>query len=153
MYDKILVHVDRKSTFESYLPFLDRVLRRGIAKQAVLTTVVKPCEPTLFGYVLDPDDVARTDARNIADAEAFMERMAEKFEGEGVAVQTRILVGDPADEFRRFASQGAFDLVVIAPTGRRYLLTGKPRPFRRALHDVAKPVMILQALPAPARAA
>lgn len=148
MYDRILVHIDRKNAFETYLPFLESVLRRGIAKATVLTTAVKPCEPTLFGYVLDPADVARTDADNLAEAKEFLQRIAKKFESEGIPLQTDILVGDPNEAFRAYATRGKFDLVVIAPTGRRYLLTGKPRAFRRALRQLRKPVMILQAMTA-----
>ncbi len=153
MYDRILIHVDRKKGFERYLPFLRGVLRKESARETVLTTVVKPCDPPLFGYVLDPADVAASDAHNLTEADAFLGRIAKSLEAEGLTAHTKVLVGDPAEAFRGFAASGGFDLVVIAPTGRRYLLTGKPKPFRRALRAMARPVMILPALPAPAPAA
>ena len=149
MYDRILVHVDHKQAFERYLPFLESVLRRNIAKEVVLTTAVKPTEPTLFGYVLDPADIARSDAYYFAQAEELLRRIVARFAAAGIPIQTEILVGEPTEAFRTYAAQGGFDLVVIAPTGRRYLLTGKPKAFRRALRAVAKPILILQALPSP----
>ena len=147
MYDRILVHVDHKQAFERYLPCLESVLRRNIAKEVVLTTAVKPTEPTLFGYVLDPADIARSDAYYFAQAEELLRRIVARFAAAGIPIQTEILVGEPTEAFRMYAAQGGFDLVVIAPTGRRYLLTGKPKAFRRALRAVAKPILILQALP------
>jgi nucleotide-binding universal stress UspA family protein len=148
MYDRILIHIDRRNAFETYVPYLEGVLRRKIAKEAVLTTVVKPCEPTLFGYVLDPEDVASTDATNLADAREFLQSLATRLQEEGIPLKTDALLGDPVEAFRTYVAQRTFDLVVIAPTGRRYLLTGKPRAFRRALRQVSKPIMVLQALPA-----
>jgi nucleotide-binding universal stress UspA family protein len=147
MYDKVLVHVDRKRAFEAYVPFLEKLLRRDLAKQVVLTTIVRPCEPTLFGYVLDPDVVAGIDAHNLTEASEFVQRVAQRFASDGIRIETKVLVGDPTETFRDFASAGDFDLVVIAPTGKRYLLTGKPRAFRRSLREVHKPIMILPATP------
>jgi nucleotide-binding universal stress UspA family protein len=150
VYDRVLIHVDRKNGFETYLPFLRAALRKQPAREAVLTTVVKPCEPTLYGYVLDSADVAASDAHSLTEADEFLGRIAKSLGTDGAQVQTKVLVGDPVEAFRDYAATGGFDLVVIAPTGRRYLLTGKPKAFRRALRAVARPVMILQALPAPA---
>ena len=147
MYDRILIHVDRRNAFETYLPFLEGVLRQHITREVVLTTAIKPAEPTLYGYVFDPADVAQVDAHNLAEASGFLQSIATKLAADGVKVQTEVLVGDPAEAFRSYAARGAFDLVVIAPTGKRYLLTGKPRSFRRALHGVGKPVMILPPTP------
>ena len=145
MYDRILIHVDRRNTFETYVPYLKGVLRRHIAREAVLTTAIKPAEPTLFGYVFDPADVARVDAHTLDEAQGFLRQIADQLGGEGVVVRTQVLVGDPVEAFESYAAEGAFDLVLIAPTGRRYLLTGKPRRFRRALYGVGKPIMILPA--------
>jgi nucleotide-binding universal stress UspA family protein len=147
MYDKVLIHVDRKNAFERYLPFLESVLQRKIAKEAVLTTVVAPCEPTLYGYVLDAEVVASINAWNHSEAKSFLEQIAKRLEAEGMAIEPHVLVGDPNEAFRTYATQGGFDLVVIAPTGRRYLLTGKSRAFRRTLRQLRRPVMILQAMP------
>jgi nucleotide-binding universal stress UspA family protein len=150
MYARILIHVDRASAFETYVPFLRDVLRRNITREAVVTTAVEPCAPTLYGYVLDPAVVAATDAANLAEAKGLLSRIANELDTAGARLSTEVLMGDPVETFRAYAARGAFDLVVIAPTGGRYLLTGKPRAFRRALRRVAKPVMILQAIPAPA---
>jgi nucleotide-binding universal stress UspA family protein len=150
VYDRILIHVDRRNAFATYLPFLEGVLRRHITREVVLTTAVKPAEPTLFGYVFAPGDVAQVDAHNLAEAGDFLRRIATKLAPEGVKVRAEVLVGEPAEAFRDYAARGDFDLVVIAPTGRRYLLSGKPRNFRRALRDVRKPVMILPETPLPA---
>ena len=147
MYDRILIHVDGRNAFETYVPYLKGVLRRHIAREAVLTTAVKPAEPTLFGHVFDPADVARVDAHNLDEAHQFLRSIADQLAGEGVAVRVEVLVGDPVEAFRDYAAKGAFDLVLIAPTGKRYLLTGKPRRFRRALYGVGKPIMILPAAP------
>jgi nucleotide-binding universal stress UspA family protein len=147
VHERILIHVDRRNAFETYLPFLERVLRQHLAQEAVLTTAIKPAAPTLYGYVFDPADVARVDAHNLAEAGDFLRSIAARLEATGVKVTTEVLVGEPAEAFRDYAAAGDFDLVVIAPTGRRYLLTGKPRRFRRALHEVGKPVMILPPAP------
>ena len=147
MYDRILIHVDRRNAFQTYVPYLKGVLRQHIAREAVLTTAVTPAAPTLFGYVFDAADVAPVDAHNLDEAYRFLRNIADQLAGEGVQLRTEVLVGDPAEAFRSYAARGAFDLVLIAPTGRRYLLTGKPRRFRRALHGVGKPIMILPAAP------
>jgi nucleotide-binding universal stress UspA family protein len=150
VYERILIHIDRRNAFETFIPFLEATLRRNIAREAVLTTAVKPCEPTVFGYVIDPEEMARTDARHLAAAGELLRRIAQRFEALGIHLQTDVLVGDPTEVFRAYVASGSFDLVIIAPTGRRYLLTGKPLVFRRALRQLAKPVMILPAIPAPA---
>jgi len=147
VYNRILIHVDRRNAFDTYLPFLAGVLGQHLTREVVLTTAVKPAEPTLFGYVFDPADVAQVDAHNLAEAGGFLQSIATKLAAEGLKIQTEVLVGEPAEAFRSYAARGEFDLVVIAPTGRRYLLTGKSRRFRRALHGVGKPVMILPPTP------
>jgi nucleotide-binding universal stress UspA family protein len=147
MYDRILIHVDRRNAFETYVPYLRGVLRKHITREAVLTTAIKPAEPTLFGYVFDPVDVAGVDAHNLDVAQRFLQHIADQLASEGVVVRTEVLVGDPIEVFRNYAAKEAFDLVLIAPTGKRYLLTGKPRRFRRALFGVGKPIMILPAAP------
>lgn len=153
MYDRILIHVDRRSSFETSLPFLEDVLRRHITREVVLTTAIRPAEPTLFGYVFDPADIAQVDAHNLAEAADFLQRIGRHLADDGVVVRTEVLVGDPAEAFRDYAARGDFGLVVIAPSGRRHLLTGKPWRFRRALHDVGKPVMILPPVPPAGQAA
>jgi nucleotide-binding universal stress UspA family protein len=153
VYDRVLIYVDHKKSLEASLPFLEAELRRKIAREAVLASVVRPCDPTLFGYVLDPAEVAAIDAHNLAEADEFLARAAARLAGSGISLRTQVLVGDPNDTFASFAAGGGFDLVVVAPTGRRYLLTGKSRAFRRALRRIAMPVMILPALSQHARAA
>jgi nucleotide-binding universal stress UspA family protein len=153
VYERILIHIDRRNAFEMYVPYLEGVLRQHISREAVLTTAVKPADPTLYGYVFDPVDVGRVDAHNVDEASRFLQNIADRLAGQGVLLRTEVLVGDPNEAFRSYAERGAFDLVIIAPTGRRYLLTGKPRAFRRALHGVGKPIMILPALPRSPQAA
>jgi nucleotide-binding universal stress UspA family protein len=147
VYDRILIHVDRRNAFATYVPYLEGVLRHHLTREAVLTTAIEPAEPTLYGYVFDPADVARVDAHHLDEAQQFLRSIADQLAGAGVVMRTEVLVGDPAVVFRDYAANGAFDLVLIAPTGKRYLLTGKPRAFRRALHEVGKPVMILPPAP------
>ena len=153
MYDRILIHIDRRNAFETYVPYLEGVLRQHLSREAVLSTVVKPAAPTLFGYVFDPVDVARVDAHDVDEATRFLQGLADRLARLDVPLRTEVLRGDPSEAFRSYAAAGAFDLVIIAPTGRRYLLTGKPRAFRRAIHDVGKPIMILPAAPRSPQAA
>ena len=147
MYDRILIHIDRRNAFETYVPYLEAVLHKHIAREVYLTTAVQPAAPTLFGYVFDPADVARADAHNLDEADRFLRGLADRLADESVLLRTEVLVGDPSETFRSYVARGKFDLVVIAPTGKRYLLTGKPRKFRRALHEVGTPVMILPTTP------
>lgn len=123
------------------------MLRQHITREAVLTTAVTPAAPTLFGYVFDPVDIAVADAHDLAEAGDFLRSIATRLAVMGVEIRTEVLVGDPAEAFRSYAARGEFDLVVIAPTGKKDLLTGKPRKLRRARHGVGKPVMILPAAP------
>ncbi len=149
MYDRILVYVDRSNAFETYVPSLLEALGRVVAREAVLTTVVEPPELLELGYVSDPQAISQIKAIGVQQADALLKRIAARLADRGVTVRTEVLQGDLAATFRDYVARNAFDLLLIAPAGRHYLLTGRPRRFRQALHDIDRPVMILPRGPLP----
>ncbi len=84
-----------------------------------------------------------------AEAHVYLQRLAESLREQGIAVQTRILVGaHPATAILKEAASGDYDLLALATHGRR----GLPRLFLGSIADkvvrgTSIPVLIYRSLP------
>jgi len=119
MYRKILVPMDGSKLAECVVEHVKSIATGCQVPTVVLLRVVEPIGPP--GYL--PRGVAEDtyrDARETAEIQAkdYLNGMAERLKAEGIAVETDIAVGLPADEILDYAAQNRVDLIVMSTHGR-----------------------------------
>lgn len=126
MYKKVLVPMDGSKLAECVVEHVKSIATGCQVPNVVLLRVVEPI--ALHGYL--PREVAEStyrDARDTAEVQAknYLNEMAERLKAEGIAVDTDIADGLPADEILRYAEEKGVDLIVISTHGK----TGVSRWF------------------------
>lgn len=112
--DKILVPIDFSGCSEaalSYAVFLAAQLKAAI----LLTHVMNPA-----GHAIDfPSIYPLVDAELRNGLGQALERTADRWRRDGIAFETHLLNGDPADEIGRAARALECDLIVMGTHGRK----------------------------------
>lgn len=111
--DKILVPIDFSGCSEaalSYAVFLAVQLKAAI----LLTHVMNPA-----GHVDFPSIYPLVDAELRNGLGQALERTADRWRRDGIAFETHLLNGDPADEIGRAARMLECDLIVMGTHGRK----------------------------------
>jgi manganese transport protein len=114
MYRKILVALDNSQT--------DRAMFSHIAALAKLHH-----SKLLLVHVADGWAARHYDRFQLADSEemnadrAYLEGAASDLRGEGLAVQTHLALGDPADGILKTALAEGCDLIAMTTHGHRFL--------------------------------
>jgi len=136
MFQKILIPLDGSKLAECVLPFLDDLVKNS-ESDVILISVTE----SVPGYRpvknhsqpgeerLMPEAVGKKERQ----AEKYLNRIAKGLTKKGFKVQTRVLLGNPAQEITYYARYHGCDLVVMASHGR----TG---PSRWAFGSVADKV-------------
>ncbi len=126
MYQKVLVPLDGSKLAECVVEHVKSIATGCQVPTVVLLQVVEPIG--LRGYL--PRGVAEDtyrDAKETAEIQAknYLNEMAERLKAEGIAVETDIADGLPADEILSYAEEKGVDLIVMSTHGR----TGVSRWF------------------------
>lgn len=126
MYQKVLVPLDGSKLAECVVEHVKSIATGCQVPTVVLLQVVEPIG--LRGYL--PRGMAEDtyrDAKETAEIQAknYLNEMAERLKAEGIAVETDIADGLPADEILSYAEEKGVDLIVMSTHGR----TGVSRWF------------------------
>lgn len=141
MYRKILVTLENSRTDEAILRHIEELA--GRLGSAVLLV-----------HVADGWVARHFDRLNLAESEemrvdrAYLETVRQRFETQGIAAETLLLRGEPADEIVKLAEQGGVDLIAMSTHGHRFLadlVYGSTA--RKVRHTVDIPVLLLKAPP------
>jgi nucleotide-binding universal stress UspA family protein len=92
------------------------------------------------------DELHLRESEEMREDRAYLERLREQLTAEGLQVETRLTVGDPAHEIVRVAEREGADLVAMATHGHRFLndiLRGETVDHVR--HVLKVPVLLLRA--------
>ncbi|MEE8619233.1 MAG: universal stress protein [Dehalococcoidales bacterium] len=119
MYQKVLVPMDGSKLAECVVEHVKSIATGCQVPTVVLLRVVEPI--ALHGYL--PREMAEgayRDARETAEIQAkdYLNEMAERLKAEGIAVDTDITDGLPADEILSYADEKGVDLVVMSTHGK-----------------------------------
>ena len=126
MYQKVLVPLDGSKLAECVVEHVKSIATGCQVPTVVLLQVVEPIG--LRGYL--PRGMAEDtyrDAKETAEIQAknYLNEMAERLKAEGIAVETDVADGLPADEILSYAEEKGVDLIVMSTHGR----TGVSRWF------------------------
>jgi len=122
MYKHILIPLDGSKLAETAVAHAER-LAKGCGTQDI--TLIRVVERTK-GYrkVVDqskqPDEQVVTEAvsRKERDAKSYLSRMAKRLSERGLAVQAKLVIGDPAQAIIYHAEHSPCDIIVLASHGR-----------------------------------
>jgi nucleotide-binding universal stress UspA family protein len=119
MYQKVLVPLDGSKLAECVVEHVKSIATGCQVPTVVLLRVVEPIG--LRGYL--PRGMAEDtyrDAKETAEIQAknYLNQMAERLKAEGIAVETDIADGLPADEILSYAEGKEVDLIVMSTHGR-----------------------------------
>jgi nucleotide-binding universal stress UspA family protein len=119
MYSKILVPLDGSELAECVLPHVEAMAGGCKVKDVVLVRVVEPFRlPIASDYAMAPEEVARIDARSMAEADSYLKKVQGKVRLDGTRIQSELLRGNPAEALADYASKKDVDLIIIATHGR-----------------------------------
>ena len=119
MYQKVLVPLDGSKLAECVVEHVKSIASGCQVPNVVLLRIVEPI--ALHGHL--PREMAEgayRDARETAEVQAknYLNEMAERLKGEGIAVETDIADGLPADEILRYAEDKGVDLIIMSTHGK-----------------------------------
>ena len=108
MYERILVPLDGSSQGEIVLPYVYQMATRFRA-EILLVSVAEPSIP-------QPDQLHRSYLSHLTEQ---MQKELREWEPKGeLGIQSKVLLGDPADEILKCADQHKASLIVMASRGR-----------------------------------
>jgi nucleotide-binding universal stress UspA family protein len=110
MYQKILVPLDGSELAECVLPHVKAIAGGCGTEQVVLLKVVEPL----------PAEINDERVRNhvMKAAEDYLVRIQAKLNKAGLAIETQVLTGIPAETISDFAQRNKVDLIALATHGR-----------------------------------
>jgi nucleotide-binding universal stress UspA family protein len=125
MFEHLLVPLDGSSRAEQVLPVAARLARASGGTITLLTVI--GIAPEAMSYRLAgpflPQNVFE---RDLAQAHSYLDRVAQRSDLAGIALEKQVDLGDPAATILSHAEQQAVDLIVISSHGytglRRWLL-------------------------------
>lgn len=116
MYQKILVPLDGSEFSECILEHVKAVATGCRVPQVVLLRVIEPWDPQIYGV----PDSARYDSQKKAQAAAedYLAKTADSLSQEGVAAETAVIQGKPAEGILDYAAKNQVDLIAMSTHGR-----------------------------------
>lgn len=119
MYQKVLVPMDGSKLAECVVEHVKSIASGCQVPTVVLLRVVEPISPA--GHL--PRDMAESayrDAKESAEVQAkdYLNELAERLKAAGIAVETDVADGLPADEILGYAEENGVDLVVMSTHGK-----------------------------------
>jgi nucleotide-binding universal stress UspA family protein len=143
MYRRILVAVENSPA--------DRTIVSHVSELARLTGA-----SLLLVHVADGWAARNFDQLKLRESEEmktdrdYLDRLRAELEGRGLKVETRLAMGDPADELVKVSEEQGVDLIAMSTHGHRFVkdvLLGATADKVR--HLVKVPVLLLRAQPSP----
>jgi nucleotide-binding universal stress UspA family protein len=142
MYQKILAPLDGSELAERALEHIKIVTEGSRASKVVLLQVIPwPAHPA---HTLSDELIRSEGEKAEAGARDYLTRVADSLKADGIAVETDIVHGGPAEEILDYATQNKVDLIVMSTHGR----SGVSRwvfgsVAERVLRHSATPVLVI----------
>ncbi len=142
MYKKILAPLDGSELAERALEHIKIVTEGCRAPKVVLLQVIPwPAHPA---HTLSDELIRSESEKAEAGAKDYLVKVADSLKGDGIAVETDIVYGEPAEEILDYATQNKVDLIVMSTHGR----SGVSRwvfgsVAERVLRHSATPVLVI----------
>ena len=120
MYNKIMVLLDGSELAECVLPHVEALAKGCQAKEVILVRAFVPFRAVNIGgeYVPNEKEITRIDADFKAEAQDYLEKVAERLNLSGIAARWAILTGKPSEILSDFAKADNCDLIIMATHGR-----------------------------------
>jgi nucleotide-binding universal stress UspA family protein len=139
MYRRILVAVENSPADKTILSHVT-ALAKLTGASLVLVHVADGWAARHF------DELKLRESEEMKSDRAYLEGLRESLTNEGVTVETKLALGDPATELIRAADEQTVDLIAMSTHGHRFLadlLLGATAD--RVRHLVKVPVLLLRA--------
>jgi nucleotide-binding universal stress UspA family protein len=137
MYDKVLVTLDGTPTDRAIIEHI-KVLAKLMQSRLVLLHVADGWAARTYG--------ADAVGPEIREDTAYLEKVRSEMEGAGIAVETELAYGEPAEQIVRWVEAQGCDLVAMSTHGHRFLgdlFLGATA--MRVQHRISVPVLMLRA--------
>jgi nucleotide-binding universal stress UspA family protein len=139
MYRRILVAIEHSAA--------DRTILEHVSRLARLTGASLLLVHVADGWVArNFDRFKLRESEEMKDDRAYLEQLCAELTSEGLKVEARLALGDPATELIRTAEEQQADLIAMSTHGHRFLsdlLHGTTAD--RVRHLVKVPVLLLRA--------
>jgi nucleotide-binding universal stress UspA family protein len=137
MYATILVTLDGTSTDRAIIEHLKQLAKIAHSR-LVLLHVADGWAARTYG----PDAVSA----EITEDTAYLRRVQEEFQAEGIPAEAELAYGEPADEIVKWVKQKGCDLVAMSTHGHRFLADMfLGTTATRVQHRISVPVLLLRA--------
>jgi nucleotide-binding universal stress UspA family protein len=139
MYKRILVTLENSAADATILEHI-RPLARMCGASLVLLHVADGWAARMH------DELNLRESAEIRDDRAYLDQLRSELAAEGFRVDTRLAMGDPADEIIKVVDADPVDLVAMATHGHRFLkdlVLGAT--VDKVRHTVRVPVLLLRA--------
>jgi universal stress protein A len=139
MYRRILVAIEHSPA--------DRTIVEHVSRLAELTGAALLLVHVADGWAARHfDELQLRESEEMKDDRAYLDRLRAELVAKGLAVDTRLAMGDPATELIKTAEAHQVDLIAMSTHGHRFLadlLHGTTAD--RVRHLVKVPVLLLRA--------
>jgi nucleotide-binding universal stress UspA family protein len=142
LYKKILAPLDGSELAERALEHVRAVTKGSRAAKVILLQVVSwPAHPA---HTLSDELIRSESEKAEACAKDYLAKVADSLKRDGIAVETAIVRGGPAEEILDYAKKNEVDLIIMSTHGR----SGVSRwvfgsVADRVVHHSATPVLIV----------
>ena len=137
MYETIVVTLDGSATDRAIIDHIKRLARMAHSR-VVLLHVADGWAARTYG----PDAVSP----EISEDTVYLEKVREEFQSAGIATQSELAYGNPAEEIIRWIQQKGCDLVAMSTHGHGFLgdlFLGTTA--NKVQHAISVPVLLLRA--------
>ncbi len=141
MYTRILVAVEHSAADATIIDHVCQLARLTHA-ELILVHVADGWAARAY------DELALRESEEMRDDREYLEGLAARLNGQGLATQWRLGRGEPASELVRISRAEGVDLIAMATHGHRGindLIRGTT--VNKVRHDVSVPVLLLRAKP------
>jgi nucleotide-binding universal stress UspA family protein len=137
MYETILVTLDGTQTDRAIIEHVKQLAKLAHSR-LVLLHVADGWAARTYGQ----DAVSA----EIAQDRAYLGRVREEFNSEGIPAEAELAFGDPPDEIIKWVKQKGCDLVAMSTHGHRFLAdVFLGTTASRVQHNISVPVLLLRA--------
>jgi nucleotide-binding universal stress UspA family protein len=119
MYEKVLVPLDGSRLAESVLPHVEKLAMSGMLGKTILISVTERVPGYRFvGSEPQEQMIPVAVGKMEEEAQKYLNRIAAGLKEKNIAVETEVLLGNPAEEIAVYAEINNIDLVIMASHGR-----------------------------------
>jgi len=137
MYDTILLTLDGTPTDRAIIEHIKQLAKLAHSR-LVLLHVADGWAARTYG----PDAVSP----EITEDMAYLEKVRAEFQSAGIAAQSELAYGEPADQIIKWVEEKACDLVAMSTHGHRFLADlFLGTTATRVRHSIDVPVLFLKA--------